>query len=252
MKIILFFSFVFFPFHAFSWGVIGHRVVGELANRHLTKKASKEIKNLLGNESLAMSSTWPDFIRSDKSWDKSHPWHYVSIEDGHTYDSSSKNPNGDVVEAIERMKKTLSDKKAKKEERVEALKFLVHFVGDLHQPLHSGKSDDHGGNKIFVRWFDKESNLHRVWDEDLIKMQELSYTEYTQVLDHVSKTDISQWQAQDVDTWIKENMDLRPLVYDIGEGKLGYEYNFKTLSTLNLRLQKGGIRLAGIINQCLK
>jgi hypothetical protein len=252
MKLIIFFLLNLYSFHAFSWGMIGHRVVGEIASRHLTKSASKEVKNLLGNESLAMSSNWPDFIRSDKSWNKSHPWHYVNVEDGQTYETATKNPNGDVVEAIERMKKTLADKKLKKEERVEALKFLVHFVGDLHQPLHSGKAEDHGGNKISVRWFDRESNLHRVWDEDLIKMQELSYTEYTQVLDHVSKQDIQKWQSEDISVWIKENMDLRPLVYDIGEGKLGYEYNFKTLSTLNSRLQKGGIRLAGIINQCLQ
>ncbi|MFZ4715054.1 MAG: S1/P1 nuclease [Bacteriovoracaceae bacterium] len=252
MKKYFFVTLSLIPLKAFSWGMIGHRIVGELASKHLTAKASKQVKELLGHESLALVSTWPDFIRSDKSWDHSHPWHYVNIDDGKTYTDITKNAKGDIVEAIDRMTKTLSDKKSTKASRVEALKFLVHFVGDLHQPLHAGRAEDAGGNKISVKWFDKESNLHRVWDEDLIKHQELSYTEYTKVLDHVSKDDMKAWQAQDIHEWIKEDMDLRPLVYDIGEGKLGYDYNFKVASVLHSRLQKSGIRLAGILNAALK
>ena len=124
MKLIIFFLLNLYSFHAFSWGMIGHRVVGEIASRHLTKTASKEVKNLLGNESLAMSSNWPDFIRSDKSWNKSHPWHYVNVEDGQTYETATKNPNGDVVEAIERMKNEREKNKHKPKDNTIDITFV--------------------------------------------------------------------------------------------------------------------------------
>lgn len=249
MKNLLVILFMMTSFSALAWGPIGHRVVGEVASKHLDNKAKRAIKELLGHESMAISSNWADFIKSDRSWDKASPWHYVTIEDDQTYETSSINPQGDVVEAIGRMIKTLKDKKASNLQKVQALKFLIHFVGDIHQPFHVGRGPDRGGNNIIVKWFNTESNMHRVWDEDLINYQQLSYTEYAVMVDHASKDEIKQWQSDDINVWIRENIMLRPLIYAIGDGKLGYDYNFKVVKAMNLQLQKAGVRLAGILNE---
>ena len=136
-----------------AWGQTGHRAVGQVAENHLTKKAKKNIKKLLGNESLALASTWMDEIKSDSTYDYANEWHWVTIGDGETYAESEKNPNGDVVEAIERMKQILKSDTASNQNKVRALKFLAHLVGDIHQPLHVGRGDDRGGNNLKVKWF---------------------------------------------------------------------------------------------------
>lgn len=238
-----------FSTNVFSWGSIGHRVVAKIAHNHLSKDALVKIKKILGDETLYDVANWPDFIKSDKSWDKSHPWHYVSIPDGQTFDKIEKNPDGDVVSMIDQMIKILSDKKVSDSSKKEALKFLVHFVGDIHQPLHCGRIEDKGGNGIKVRWFNEETNLHAVWDEHLIELQKLSYTEYVQWIDHSSKEQIKKWQSEDINVWLKEDMELRAQVYDIGDSKLKWDYSFKNIATVNERLLKAGIRLAGILEK---
>jgi len=249
--------FVLFQNQTFAWGPVGHRIVGQVAQKHLTTKTQSKVKELLGYETLAQVSNWPDFIKSDSNWRKASPWHYVSIPDGKTYSASKKNKKGDIVEAIARFTKILKDKKKSKKERAQALKFLVHFVGDIHQPLHVGHKHDKGGNAIKLTWFKKETNLHRIWDVDLISMQKLSYTEYTDFINHASKKEIMRWQKDDIQIWVKESMGLRKQVYDIVAnkkeyGKYGeYKYNFKNIKTLNQRLLQAGIRLAGILNSAL-
>lgn len=235
-----------------AWGPIGHRVVGQIAFEHLNPKTKKEITKILENERLSMVSTWPDFIRSDRAWDKAVTWHYVTIPDGQTYAQIEKEKSGDIVEAIERFKDELKSKKVNLEQKKIALKFLVHLVGDIHQPLHVGKPGDKGGNDVKVKWFKEETNLHHVWDESLINFQQLSFSEYVQWINQVKPIELKQWQADSIEIWIEENKSLRSQVYDIGDGRLGYDYNFKNIKTVNERLVKSGVRLAGILNSLFK
>ncbi len=236
---------------AVAWGPTGHRVVGEVAQRYLDRSAEKGLEKLVGKEGLGMMANWPDFIKSDRSFDYAQPWHYVTIPEGQTYEQSEKEPKGDIVEAIGRMINILKDKHESKENKIQALKFLVHFVGDIHQPLHVGKPGDRGGNDVKVKWFGKEVNLHHLWDEELIEFQKLSYTEYATALDIVDKSTIKAWMKDDINVWIKESMDLRSTVYDVGNGALSYDYNFKTIAHVNRRLLQGGVRLAAILNKVL-
>lgn len=238
-----------YSYSSMAWGPTGHRIVGEVAQKYLTKSALQGIEKLVGKESLAIMSNWPDFMKSESSFNYASPWHYVTIPDGSTYEQIEKDPKGDVVEAIGRMITTLKNKNATKEQKVESLKFLVHFVGDIHQPLHVGKSGDRGGNTVEVQWFGEKMNLHHLWDEALIDFQKLSYTEYATALDIVEKSQIKTWMKDDITVWIKESMDLRPQVYAIGDGKLSYEYNYNNIGNLNRRLLQGGVRLAAVLNQ---
>lgn len=233
---------------ALCWGPTGHRVVGEIAQRYINKSTKREIQKLVGKEGLAIMSNWADFIKSDKTFDHVKPWHYVTIPDGETYQQIQKDPKGDVVEAIARMVAILKDKNQTKEIKVQSLKCLIHFIGDIHQPLHVGKPGDRGGNDVKVTWFGKEVNLHHLWDEELIDFQKLSYTEYATSLDIVDKSTIKAWMKDDINVWVKESMDLRLSVYEIGNGVLSYEYNFKNIANLNQRLLQGGVRLAAVLN----
>lgn len=241
----LFFS----SLNLFAWGPIGHRVVGQIAENHLTKTAKQNLTKILKDETLASISTWPDFIRSDKAWDKAVTWHYVTIPDDKTYAQIEKEPKGDIIESLERFKLLLQNTKASQEDKLIALKFLVHLMGDIHQPLHVGKPGDKGGNDIKVKWFKEETNLHHIWDESLINLQAYSFSEYARLIDHFKPEEIKSLQAASLDDIVSENKKLREQVYTIENGSLGYDYNFKNIATVNERLKFAGIRLAGILNQ---
>jgi hypothetical protein len=236
-------------FNSFGWGPTGHRATGLIAEQHLSSKAKKKIQQLLGQESLAMAATWMDEIRSDSGYNYTADWHWVTIENGQTYDQSKKNPNGDVIMTIERIVSELKTHKLDRKKEIEYIKMLIHLVGDIHQPLHVGCCDDQGGNKVKVKWFRNDSNLHRVWDSDMIDDTKLSYTELALSLGKPDKTTIAAWQKSSVRDWATEAMSYRKQVYDIGDGNLGYKYSYKYLDTAKARMLRAGVRLAGLLNQ---
>lgn len=239
---------VAFVCQSYGWGATGHRVTGMIAESYLNKKAKKRIVSLLGQESLAMASTWMDDIRSDSTYDYAADFHWVTVETGHTYDQSKKNSRGDVIMTIERLISELKSGKLDRNTEIQDLKFLVHLIGDIHQPLHVGCCDDQGGNKVQVKWFGGNSNLHRVWDSDIIDGTKLSYTELAQSLGRADEATIKSYQGSSVRDWANEAMDYRLKVYDIGKGNLGYEYSYRNLPLIRERLLAAGIRIAGVLN----
>lgn len=238
----------------FAWGQNGHRIVGFIADQNLSKTTKSRVQELLGQDSLAEVSTWGDFVRSDEKWFHADHWHYVSIPDGKTYKTAKKNKKGDIIVAIKRFIKILKDKTKTKKERAIALKFLVHFIGDIHQPLHVGRKKDKGGNTIKLKWFGQKTNLHRVWDEHLIDGQKLNFTEYVSFLDKPSLEKIKKWNQAGVEDWARESMLYRKQVYDLPKKKKSfweYKYIFKNKSLLNKRLLQAGYRLANTLNSIL-
>lgn len=233
---------------ALGWGVTGHRAIGLIAERLLDPAARKKIQALLRNERMPLATTWMDEIRSDSTWDHTADWHWVTIESGKTYEEMSKNPKGDVIQTLERLVAELKQRKVSGDKELQHLKMILHLVGDIHQPLHVGCCDDQGGNKVRLKWFREDSNLHRLWDSDLIDHTRLSYTELAESLPIPGADEIRRIQAASVREWAKENMALRDRVYRIGDGKLGYEYAYRNMELVNRRLLYAGIRLAGILN----
>ena len=239
---------------ASAWGVTGHRVVAEIAQRHLNAKAKKEIHKLIGAAPLAFWANWPDFIKSDTAWRFAGKWHYVDLP-GHIakYDfiRDLKALRGEnLYTQILAMQAQLQDKSLPADKRQTALKFLIHLVGDLHQPLHVGRNEDQGGNRIQVSWFNKPSNLHALWDETLVDFQQWSYTEYATVLDIADKTQVQQWQNSSYEDWFYESHVLSDKIYDQTpqNAKLSYQYNYLFVQDLNDQLLKAGLRLAKILN----
>ena len=236
------------PSSLFAWGPNGHRIVGRIAMNHLTDEAARAIECLLGPEELDQVSTWPDEIRSDPNWKKADPWHFLSIDDAETLETTARNPAGDVLEAIQRFTAVLRDPQATRESKQEALRFLVHFVGDIHQPLHVGRRADFGGNSIKVTLIGQETNLHSVWDSGMIDNEKLSFSEFAAFIDHPTLQELQTWQSAPPADWANESKALRDRVYQIGDGKLSYEYVYKNIPLVKRRLLQGGVRLAGLLN----
>lgn len=232
------------------WGQIGHRATGDIAEQYLTEKAAAEVKRVLGDESLAEVSTWMDEVRSDGSYDHMAPWHYVTIPEGETYETVEKNPDGDIIWAIRKVVRKLKEGDLSAKQEAENLKILVHLVGDLHQPLHVGNGTDRGGNDVRLQWFRDNSNLHRVWDSEMIDDKQLSFTELSDFINHPTPEQVKEWQSTSVLDWAYESKALLPQVYDMPKDKeLGYEYSYKNWDTIEQRLLKAGVRLAGLINE---
>jgi hypothetical protein len=251
-KLFVFILIVAVSNEAFSWGATGHRATGYVADQYLTKKARKKLKSLLGQESLAMASTWMDEIRSDSTYNYTADWHWVTIQDGETYEQSVKNPNGDVIQTLERLIRELKAGQLDRKKEIEAIKMIVHLVGDIHQPLHVGGGTDRGGNDVKVRWFRTDSNLHRVWDSDMIEDTKLSFTELALWLGTPEAATVKQWQGASVKDWAYESMTYRKQLYNKGDGNLGYRYSYKNMDTVKLRLLQAGVRLAGVLNEIYK
>lgn len=233
----------------FGWGATGHRATGLIAEQYLTAKAKKRIALILEQESVAMVSTWMDEIRSDSTYNYSTDWHWTTIPDGKRYEDVEANPDGKVVMMIEKITKELKSGKLTAKQEREYLKMLIHMIGDIHQPLHVGKPGDKGGNDVKVKWFRSESNLHRVWDSEMIDDTKLSYTELAQSLVKPDKVTLTKWQKASVREWAAESMSYRHQVYDIGNGNLSYQYGYKYFSVAKQRLLQAGVRLAGLLNE---
>lgn len=251
-KLLVLFILFSFSKNVLSWGVTGHRAIGLVAEQHLSAKAKKKLKQLLGHESLAMASTWMDEIRSDSTYNYTTDWHWVTVETGKTYDESPKNPNGDVIMTLERLIAELKSGKLDQAKQIAHIKMLVHLVGDIHQPLHVGCCDDRGGNSVKVKWFRNDTNLHTVWDSNLIDDTKLSYTELALALGEPSPENLAKWQKASVRDWANESMAYRKQVYATGDGNLSYKYSYNNMDLVKQRLTQAGIRLAGILNQIYK
>jgi hypothetical protein len=235
--------------HSYGWGPTGHRATGWIAEKYLNKKASAALQKILKGQSLAMASTWMDEVRSDSTYDHMEDWHWVTISFGQAYAQTTKNPKGDIIATIERIIAELKTPNVSEAKKLENIRILIHLVGDIHQPLHVGGRADRGGNDVKVNWFRSDSNLHRVWDSEMIDDSKLSYTELAQSLDRPGQEILKKWQRSSVRDWAAESQSYENNVYDTGNGRLGYEYTYKNWHIVRLRLLQAGIRLAGILNE---
>jgi S1/P1 Nuclease len=176
------------PHRALAWGASGHSIVAEIAQRHLEPAVLAKVKGLLGGEiSLASIASWADDVRPHET--ATTNWHFVDIP----YDAARFDPARDcqesdkgdcVINAIARLRKTLADASQSKEGRLRALKFLVHFLGDIHQPLHCAeRSHDRGGNDVMVFFFGTRVALHAVWDTEIIQKRVFNWGDYVRYLE---------------------------------------------------------------------
>jgi hypothetical protein len=239
------------PTSAFAWGQTGHRVTGAIAEPMLSRRAAREVRAILGNETLAEASTWADEMRSNPEpfWQTTaNPWHYVTVPVGQSYADVGAPAEGDAVTALARFAETLRDPNATREEKRLALRFTLHIIGDLHQPLHAGNGDDRGGNDIRVTFFREPTNLHAVWDSGMIDRRQLSYSEFTAFLTRrITPTLRWQWLEPDPLVWIAESAAIRDTIYPDGD-ELSWDYAYEHREQVDTRLMQGGVRVAAYLN----
>jgi hypothetical protein len=218
---------------------------------HLTDPAKIAVAAILPNESLAEASTWADEMRSNPSefWQKqAGPYHYVTVPKGN-YHMGLAPPQGDAYLALVFFTEELKDPASSLAEKQLALRFIIHIIGDLHQPLHAGNGKDRGGNDVKVRFFGKDTNLHRVWDTELLEKRNLSYSEWSQWLSvKITPQMRDQWQKASPIDWINESVRLRDTLYP-QSSNLSWDYLYQHMPTVKLRLQQAGVRIASYLNE---
>jgi hypothetical protein len=236
---------------ALAWGPTGHRASASIAENYLNTEAALGIEAILGSQSLAEASNWADEMRSNPSdfWQKqAGPWHYVTVPSRKTYEQVGAPAKGDAVTALTRFRKILLDRHASLAERQLALKFSLHIIADLHQPLHVGNGKDRGGTQVKIRHMGRSTNLHALWDSGLIRQQQLSYSEWADWLQRaIAPEQAEAWMNPYPQVWISESAKLRRRVYP-GSQNVGYEYSYEHLPALKERLQQAGVRTAAWFN----
>lgn len=249
------------PSSAFAWGEKGHRIVALVALEHLSPAARKGVAALLSADpdgrvrTLDDAAVWPDWIKQERPETK--PWHFVDIEySKNSYSRAVDCPGNDqsdcIIVRIDRFLGVLGNQGASTAERREALKFLAHLVGDLHQPLHCAeRNHDRGGNNVKVKWFGKKMNLHVLWDAGIIDRAGLTAGEFAELLlEDVTAPQVSAQQAGTVVAWAEAAHTLaRSHAYrGLGNGLLGQRYYDQTADAVDEQLLKAGLRLARLLN----
>ena len=242
---------------AWGWGAQGHMIVGQVAQNNLSKKAQTAVDKVLRGFTLAEVANWADVIKGDARWAHTKPWHFVDIPDGEDYSTVEHSHEGDIVTAITDMVQVLKSRTSSATDKENALKFIVHFVGDMHQPLHVGRPEDRGGNSTRVVFEGRNTNLHALWDSILIAKTPMDYQDYADSLEPKrlpAPYDIPEMAFSQV---IDECMGARPDIYNF-RGRTGnpividLDYYNRNVELMNAQLLAGGKRLAKLLNTLYK
>jgi hypothetical protein len=248
--------------NAYAWGPRGHAITALVAERHLTPAAAAQVDDLLDGQSLADVASFADDVRNSRP--ESAPWHFADIPISvDTFSAARDCPaqpsevgHACVIAAIDHYRAVLADATQPRATRAEALKFVVHFVGDLHQPLHSADNNDRGGNQVQVRFLGASTNLHKLWDSGLINRAKIP--DNNDYADHVEElfeeAEIPQITAGTPIDWANEAHRLAITnAYRIPPSKtLGTAYVRRNLPVVDDQLMRGGLRLARVLNETLR
>ena len=242
--------FCLFSFNAYAWGPEGQMVVASVAEKHLSSTAGVKIKSIIQNSSLADLATWADDARRLPEWNYTGSWHYIDVPVSRKGSLTADVPN-DVREAIYfSVEKLSSDLQSG--EKLVWLKFLIHFMGDIHQPMHVGNPDDRGGNLTTVSYKGKKFNLHALWDGAFIKEQNLGVKLYVEKLLAQSRPRDTLREIFNPDIVIEENLRHRDFLYSFSNSEIDKIYAKRALDLTEERLWTGGLRLAAVLNEIFK
>lgn len=251
-KLYLSAAFVCAFLNAFGWGQKGHDIVAYIGESHLTPTAKAEIDSLLDGYSIVYWANWLDNASHTKEFDYTKTWHYKNIDVGQTFDDAPLIPEGNIVDAIYRQVDVLQDPSADREEKSLALKMVVHFMGDIHQPMHMGRAKDRGGNSHPVAFFKRYSNLHSVWDTDILEASHAwSHTEWQREIDRATREDAEILVKNgNPSEWGKETYEICSRIYESTPQGINIEYDYiaEWTPVVEAQLEKGGLRLADVLN----
>lgn len=256
-----------------AWGPVGHKTTALIAEAYLSPQARAAVLDLLDGERLVDVVTWADSLRGQAEFAHTLPYHYQNMPNVEgvvrkipkIYKNSileldqAKSYSPGVVEAILAAEQTLLNPVATKNNKKMALKFLAHFIGDLHQPLHTGRAENRGGNSILLQWRGHDTNLHRLWDSDVIyeRLKEIEVPPGQDITVAYGNFLMKKFQAaavpmerlEDVGTWYRESLVLQNLAYDERYISDQDFYASKAKPTVDARVFLAGRRMADALNK---
>lgn len=242
---LLLFCSLCIPSRSFGWGPEGHAIVGRIAMRLVNADVKQNVYKLLGNMSIDTAANWMDIMKSNADYDFMRSWHYVDFPKGQQYIPSN---NDNIFNRLTLTYNELLHKKTLCEDQIRTdLYILLHLMGDLHMPLHTGYDEDLGGNKIIVQYDSiKTHNLHWFWDEDIINLTKITDADCYQYYDQRLSDSLKE---VDFDAWMQESRSLLSGVYDFPSFILDEKYLQKNKIVVQKQLLKAGVRLAFILNK---
>lgn len=238
---------------AFGWGEKGHNATARIAQKYLSCSAEKKITRLLDGYNMAYWSSWADGLRDDPRFDFLRTWHYANADKGLTYATAPKAPEGDVYTAVEECIAQLRVKGQSDSIRAMYLKLLIHFVGDMHCPMHAGYASDRGGNGYRVDFRGNTMNLHSLWDSALIDGAHVwSAAEWAENIDRrMSRRERAALAAGTPLVWMEQTVTLSHSIYAATsqDETLSWGYINRFSPLVEEQLLEGGLRLAKILNE---
>lgn len=235
----------------FAWGQKGHDVTAYIAEKHLTPATKGAVDSILEGKSMVYWANWLDNASHTKPYAYTKTWHFKNIDKGERYEEAYANPAGDIVTAIKAQIEILSSPAASIEASQLAMKILVHLLGDLHQPLHMGHATDLGGNRVKVKYFGRDTNLHSVWDSSIPESaHKWGYSEWREQIDRADEALRYSIIGGTVDDWAKQTVRICDGVYDYFPegGNISYDGVADWTPVVENQLLNGGLRLAHILN----
>lgn len=231
---------------ALAWGPTAHRAAASVAESRLCMPARGRLRDLLGAESLAQASVWPDTIRREAPWRHTGPWHYADLEDADPVRLIWRGDRGRLFIALEEQLAILANEQAPRDVQRDALRFVAHLVVDAHQPLHVGRPGDRGGNEIRVRLGERQTSLHQAWDSGIIGRMGLGWEDLAKSLAAMIRPGLVTGGGSFED-WAAESLDLRPWVYDFQArstaAPLSRRYEATARQVAVVRLAQAALRL---------
>ena len=230
---------LYIPLSLLAWGAQGHKIVDQIAYSTLNKSVRDSVQLYLGKTKFEDAGNWMDQIRSDHDFDYMKPWHYINIAEGVAYDP---NATDNIVSALDSAISRLQRRNLQSKEKTATdIKIVMHLIGDLHQPLHVGYATDRGGNTVEVGFFGTTSNLHRVWDSELI--------DHLHITADSCRASGSVQQRVDVLEWMESSHKLMDNVYGFKNATIDEVYAQKNKSVIESQLNQAGARLSVILNK---
>ncbi len=253
-KFFLFLLAISLTLPAMAYDAFGHRIIAGIAYENLTCHARKKVDKMLGKHGLIYVSTWSDDVRSDSAYAYSYDWHFQNLRDGMNPTdilSLYENPKNEGLHlffAIDSLSQSLKNNK----KDIEALKFLIHFIADAHQPMHLGRAGDRGGNDIMIKWFGKDIRLHQLWDTQMIEGRNYSYSEYVEFLQDKFAGRNNEFKKQSLPQSLEAVYQVRNKIYKYDYNNLrAYNYMYVFNNDLDELLYRGGIQLANLLNKVM-
>ena len=250
-KLSILFSSALVALSGFGWGQKGHDTVAYIAECHLTPTAKAAIDSILNGKSMVYYANWADNACHTAPYAYTKTWHYKNVDENQSYEKAPKIKEGDIVSAINNMVAELRNPSSKEQEFL-SLILTVHFLGDIHQPMHLGRATDRGGNRHNIKFFNSGTNLHSVWDSRLVETaHKWSYTEWQNNIDRATpEEELMIIENGTPDSWAKESHEIACRIYETTpEGtNVAYDYIADWTPTIEKQFLRGGLRLADLLN----